>query len=165
MRDRFVANATRGMDLWFLLTHGNHPPEEELPYCDRRFREFRELNPSEATPMQTRFTRYQRSLQIWTLLVCAARDRKCFTYGDVARVLGMKGAGVMSSFLDPVMRYCARNGYPPLTVLVVNKTSGLPGEGLTTLEETNADRERVFRFNWFAVRPPESDDFRAAIGG
>ena len=88
----------------------------------------------------TRFTRYQRSLQIWTLLVCAARERKSLTYGDVARALGMKGAGVMSSFLDPIMRYCARNGYPPLTVLVVNQKTGLPGGGLSTLEEANADR-------------------------
>ena len=53
----------------------------------------------------------------------------------------------MSSFLDPIMRYCERHGYPPLTVLVVNQESGLPGDGLTTLEETNADRERVYRFD------------------
>ena len=72
----------------------------------------------------------------------------------------MKGAGVMSSFLDPIMRYCETRGYPPLTVLVVNQESGLPGDGLTTLEETNADRERVYRFDWLAVRPPESNDFR-----
>ena len=41
----------------------------------------------------------------------------------------------------------------------------MPGEGLTTLEEANADRGRVFRFDWLAVQPPESADFRTARGG
>jgi len=39
-------------------------------------------------------------------------------------------------------------GYPPLTGLVVRQKSGLPGEGLDTLEdeEVNSDREAVFNF-------------------
>ena len=123
-----------------------------------------ELNARAIFMHTTRFTRYQRSLQIWTLLVCAARERKSITYGGVTRALEMGGAGVMSFFLEPVMRYCDRNGYPPLTVLVVNQETGLPGGGLTTLEEANADRERVYRFDWFAIRPPESNDFRDVMG-
>ncbi|MCY3856951.1 MAG: hypothetical protein OXF78_11735 [Rhodospirillales bacterium] len=109
-------------------------------------------------------TRYERSLQIWTLLVCAAREPKCFTYGDVAGAIGMKGAGVMSSFLEPAMLYCESNGYPPLTVLVVNRDTELPGDGLSTSRDPTADRERVFRFDWFAGSPPESKDFKDAMG-
>ncbi len=107
-------------------------------------------------------TRYQRSLQIWMLLVCAARERRSYTYGNIANILGMGGAGVMAQFLGPIMHFCERSGYPPLTVLVVNQETGLPGDGLITLEELNQDREKVFRFDWFEIEPPETNDFAQA---
>jgi hypothetical protein len=107
-------------------------------------------------------TRYQRSLQIWTLLIVAAKERRSYTYGEVAEILGMGGAGVLASFLGPIMWYCDEykpEKLPPLTVLVVNQDTGLPGEGLTTLENVNRDRERVFLFKWFSIDPPETSDF------
>jgi alkylated DNA nucleotide flippase Atl1 len=107
-------------------------------------------------------TRYQRSLQIWSLLVAAAKERKSYTYGDVAKILGMGGAGVLGQFLGPIMWYCEDHELPPLTVLVVNHDSGLPGEGLTTLENVNQDRERVFGYDWFSIVPPETEDFEKA---
>jgi alkylated DNA nucleotide flippase Atl1 len=104
-------------------------------------------------------TRYQRASQIWSLLVCAAKDRKTYTYGDIADILGFGGAGVMAQILGCIMWFCEENNLPPLTVLVVNQETGLPGEGLTTLEEVNKDREAVFNFNWFGEEPPQNDDF------
>ena len=68
----------------------------------------------------------------------------------------------MAQFLGPVMYYCREQQLPPLTVLVVNQDTGLPGSGLTTLEDVNLDRERVFAHDWFQVEPPETDDFREA---
>lgn len=107
-------------------------------------------------------TRYQRSMQIWTLLVCAARERRSYRYGDIADILGMGGAGVMAQFLGPIMWYCEDNDFPPLTVLVVNQETGLPGEGLSTLENVNMDREWAFNFDWFENEPPKEEDFKAA---
>jgi len=107
-------------------------------------------------------TRYERSMQIWSLLICAAKDRKTYTYGDVADILGMGGAGVMAQFLAPIMWLCEDREWPPLTVLVVNQNSGLPGDGLTTIENVNADREKVFNFDWFGVVPPSLQDFTSA---
>jgi hypothetical protein len=107
-------------------------------------------------------TRYQRSLQIWSLLICAARERKSYTYGQTGEILGMGGAGVMGQFLGPIMWYCEDQDYPPLTILVVNQGTGLPGEGLTTVYDVNLDRERVFRFDWFAETPPETKHFEHA---
>lgn len=107
-------------------------------------------------------TRYQRSMQIWMLLVCAAKDRNSYTYGQIAEILGMGGAGVMSQFLGPIMWYCEDMEYPPLTVLVVNQDTGLPGEGLTTIEEVNEDRESVFNYNWFGIEPPQCTNFEEA---
>ena len=107
-------------------------------------------------------TRYQRSSQIWALLICAARERKSFTYGDVADILGFGGAGTMGQFLGPIMWLCEDNEWPPLTVLVVNQETGLPGEGLSTIEEVNEDREAVFLFDWFGREPPQNLDFDEA---
>jgi hypothetical protein len=60
------------------------------------------------------------------------------------------------------MCLCEDNEWPPLTVLVVNQETGLPGEGLSTLEEVNKDREAVFQFDWFAIEPPQNQDFQRA---
>ena len=107
-------------------------------------------------------TRYQRSSQIWSLLVCAARERKTYRYGDLAEILSFGGAGVMAPLLGCIMWFCEKNQLPPLTVLVVNQTSGLPGEGLTTLENINSAREEVFNFDWFGLEPPQNADFEEA---
>ncbi|WP_208797169.1 hypothetical protein [Vreelandella titanicae] len=89
-------------------------------------------------------------------------ERRSFTYGGIAKILGFSGAGTMAQFLGPIMWICEDNDWPPLTALVVNKGSGLPGDGLSTLEEVNEDREAVFSFNWFGVEPPQSTDFSEA---
>lgn len=96
------------------------------------------------------------------MLICAARERKTYRYGDIAGVLGFGGAGTMAQLLGPIMWLCEDSGWSPLTVLVVNQDTGLPGEGLSTLEEVNKDREAVFAFDWFAVAPPQGHDFQRA---
>ncbi|MFW3613161.1 hypothetical protein [Billgrantia antri] len=107
-------------------------------------------------------TRYQRSSQIWSLLICAANERQSYTYGGIADILGFGGAGTMAQFLGPIMWLCEDNDWPPITVLVVNQDTGLPGQGLSTLEEVNTDREDVFNFDWFSVEPPQIEDFANA---
>jgi len=107
-------------------------------------------------------TRYQRSMQIWILLTSATLNRKTYTYGEIAGLLGFKGAGVMAQFLAPIMWLCENNNYPPLTIIVVNQETGLPGDGLSTIEEVNTDREKVFNFTWFEIEPPQIEDFRQA---
>jgi len=77
----------------------------------------------------------------------------------------MRGAGVIGSFLGPIMWYCENNEYPPLTVLVVNQETGLPGEGLSTMENVNTDREQVYNFNSFSIEPPETSNFEKVDRG
>ena len=50
----------------------------------------------------------------------------------------------MWQFLEPVMRYCDAKNLPPLTVLVVQKTSGRPGIALLTTTDPVSDQRRVF---------------------
>jgi len=92
-------------------------------------------------------------LQIWLILVSKAHNRQTVTYGQLAQLLGFKGAGTLAHPLGHIMHYCIQNDVPPLTVLVVNQGTGLPGDGLVGAE-LNADREAVFEFNWFGLVPP-----------
>ena len=62
---------------------------------------------------------------------------------------------MLSSFLELGMLYCERNGYPPPTVLAVYRDTGLPGDGLSTSKDPNADCERVFRFDCFLDHRPK----------
>jgi hypothetical protein len=102
--------------------------------------------------------RSERALQIWQILISAAHNRQILTYQIVGEITGM-GSGTQSQTLDMIMRYCKRNNLPPLTSLVVQKTSGRPGEGLTTVVDRDRDRERVFAVNWFRRRPVTVADF------
>jgi hypothetical protein len=64
---------------------------------------------------------------------------------------------VLAHPLGHLMHYCRQHQLPPLTVLVVNQTTGLPGEGLTDAD-LNADREGVFNFDWYALVPPMPEE-------
>ena len=106
-------------------------------------------------------THATRSLQIWQILIAKANSRQTLTYGMLAQMLRFKGAGVLAPILGHIMFYCQQNNLPPLTVIVVNQRTGLPGEGLTDAE-LNADREAVFNYDWFNLYPPSSEELAEA---
>jgi len=103
-------------------------------------------------------TRSERAMQVWQILAGAAHHRQTLTYGQVAQSLEFEGAGVLAQILGCIMGYCEANGLPPLTCLVVNQETGLPGAGLTTVENLPTDREAVYRKNWFAMYPVQVAD-------
>jgi hypothetical protein len=104
-------------------------------------------------------TQAQHAMQIWMILVAAAHERRTLTYGIVSDLIGFEGADVLAGTLGRIMNYCKENGLPPLTVLVVRQDTGLPGEGLTTIEDVNEDREAVFNEKWYASAPVQIADF------
>ena len=103
-----------------------------------------------------------RASQIWQILVCKAHNRQTLTYGQLADLLGFGGALSPANILGRITYYCIQNSLPQLTVLVVNQDTGLPGKGLIKTD-FNADREKVFRFNWFGVVPPTPDELATAL--
>jgi hypothetical protein len=106
-------------------------------------------------------TRPERAVQIWLILISAAHNRQALTYRLLADMLNYKGAGVFADTLGHIMFFCREERLPPLSVLVVNQETGLPGEGLTDTD-LNADRESVFDFDWYDVVPPTSQELAAA---
>lgn len=106
---------------------------------------------------------HERALQVWQILIGKAHNRQTMTYSELASLLGYSDARPIHHFLNPIMRYCDQNALPPLTVLVVQKGSGSPGEGLTTTVDAAADRQRVFAYNWYNLHPPTPDELKAAL--
>jgi hypothetical protein len=102
-----------------------------------------------------------RALQIWQILIGKAHARQTLTYGMLAHLLGFKGAGTLAHPLGHIMFYCRQHNLPPLTVLVVNQTTGVPGDGLLGTN-LHAQRELVFRYNWYSIVPPTPETFSAA---
>ena len=90
-------------------------------------------------------------------------NRQTITYGTLAKLLSYHGAGVMAQLLDPIMCFCIENNLPPLTILVVNDTTGSPGKGLILRGEENSERERVYKCNWYNIYPPTEEDFAQAL--
>ena len=102
----------------------------------------------------------ERAQQAWQILSGAARQRQILTYGMLGERMGMPPIATGAP-LHCVMAYCAARDLPPLTVLVVSAETGLPGSGLTTVQDLPEDREAVFTYNWDASLPPSANDFAA----
>ena len=108
-------------------------------------------------------TRDARALQIWQILIGCPHNRQIISYETLGGTLGFKGFGVMGHFLDPLMCYCAQQGLPPLTVLVVGKYSGTPGDGLALKSSPAEERERVYDYPWYSIYPPTEAELATAI--
>jgi len=104
-------------------------------------------------------SRASRAIQIWQILVGKAHNRQTITYGELASLIGHEGAGTMGNFSDPIMRYCIQNELRPLTILVVNRDTGSPGEGLVLRGDENSEREAVYQYPWYNIYPPSENDF------
>lgn len=101
---------------------------------------------------------HARAVQIYSILISAAHNRQTMTYKMLASQLGYRGAGVLDRQLGLIMHWCADNELPPLTVLVVNSDTGLPGDGLVRIQELHSDREKVFNYPWFTIVAPAISD-------
>jgi hypothetical protein len=81
------------------------------------------------------------------------------TYDIVAEKVGVHRVG-LGYFLDAIAKYCLKNEYPLLPVLVVQKGSGRP----SAFEKLNCDfdkeRERVYRFEWYKLPPVKVEEMK-----
>ncbi|MCU1716439.1 hypothetical protein [Pseudomonas sp. 5P_3.1_Bac2] len=108
-------------------------------------------------------TRYERASQIWAVLALAAKGRQSLTYGILSKLIGVPAAG-MGKLLEPIQSYCLIEKLPPLTILVVQQDSGLPGTGFTGAKATEfaKDQMRVFAFDWIDHGNPQPEKLEQA---
>ncbi len=109
-------------------------------------------------------TRSERASQIWAVLAWAARGRQSLTYGQLAKLIGVPTAG-LGQLLEPIQSYCLLRSLPPLTVLVVQQESGLPGPGFTgaSAEDFAGAQAAVFGYDWLGHGNPQSELLEAAV--
>lgn len=100
-------------------------------------------------------TASERASQIWGVLGLAARNRQILTYEMVGRLIGVPARG-LGHLLEPIQSYCLTNGLPPLTILVVQEATGLPGPGFSAANAGEYARKQldVFAFDWMEHGAP-----------
>lgn len=107
--------------------------------------------------------REERACQIWSVLAWAARNRQTLTYAQVSRLVGVP-AFAMGGMLEPIQSYCLDQKLPPLTILVVNQETGLPGAGFTAASASDLAKQQtgVFAFDWLEHGCPKPEVLKEA---
>jgi putative restriction endonuclease len=92
---------------------------------------------------------------IWPALTSAAAERNLLKYGEIAPLIPTNPLSVGRA-LGPIQSYCLDANIPPLTAIVVGKTTGLPGSGFVAWDIDNLEEgiEGVFRYPWDTIANP-----------
>lgn len=107
-------------------------------------------------------TRFDQTARIWPLLVFAAQNRRVLTYEMLGRLIG-ESPSDLGRMLEPIQSFCVLEGLPPLTSLVVDARTGLPGEGYIGADDVPQAQAETFLFDWLAYPVPRREDFREAV--
>jgi len=63
-----------------------------------------------------------------------------------------------------MLSFCKKNDLPLLNSIVVDKTTGIPGEGAELkAEQVPAIQMKVFAFDWFDIIPPTIEELKEAF--
>ncbi len=101
-----------------------------------------------------------RAIQAWLILVSRAMNRQTITYQGLSMLMYPREApGVLDKILGRILTYCKKNDLPLLSVIVVNKERGTPGQAEKLYPELDGERERVYGCNWYDICPPTEEDF------
>jgi len=108
--------------------------------------------------------RAERASQIWSVLAWAAKNRQNLTYGQLGKLIGVPTAG-LGQLLEPIQSYCIVQGLPPLTILVVQQDSGLPGSGFTgaTASQFACAQADVFSKDWLELGNPQPEKLELSV--
>ena len=106
----------------------------------------------------------ERATQIWSVLALAARNRQILTYTMLEQLTGLARVGLGQS-LEPIQSYCLLRQLPPLTILVVQEATGIPGAGFSAAspEEYARRQLEVFAHDWLAQGAPSPEDLASAV--
>jgi hypothetical protein len=109
-------------------------------------------------------TRSERACQIWGILAWLARNRQSINYGQLSKLIRVPAAG-LGQLLEPIQSFCIIEKLPPLTILVVQKETGLPGSGFTGAKASEFAKAQteVFEHDWLDYGNPQAERFEAAV--
>ena len=107
-------------------------------------------------------SRFDQTACIWPLLVFAAQNRRVLTYDLLGRLIGAPSDD-LGRLLEPIQSHCILKGLPPLTSIVVDARTGLPGEGFIAADNLPQAQAETFLFDWLAEPVPSREDYRDAV--
>jgi hypothetical protein len=91
----------------------------------------------------------------WGPLVQSAAQHHLLTYQDLTQPLGLRGARPVRFALGLIQSLCLEKRLPPLTSIVINKHTKLPGLGfIAWTGDLQEAHDSVFAFDWSSVPAP-----------
>jgi hypothetical protein len=99
---------------------------------------------------------------MWPVLVLAARNRQILTYALLGELVGVPATD-LGRLLEPIQSHCILKDLPPLTSIVVDARTGMPGEGFIAADNLPQAQAETFLFDWLSCPVPSRDDYRAAV--
>lgn len=97
----------------------------------------------------------ERAYRAWPVLVDRASKKTTITYGELAKILGIHHRAVRY-VLGVIQKHCLDEHLPPLTILIVNQSEGMPGEGFIAwdVDDLETGLAKVYGWNWTAIENP-----------
>ena len=103
----------------------------------------------------------QQAQQFWSILVFAAREQKVVSYSMLSHITGCPEPAPV---LYCIHCYCRQHQLPPLNIIVVDSTTGRPGDEIPRdLRDLSAQQSRVFVHDWLQHLAPSADVFTEVI--
>ena len=111
----------------------------------------------------------QAAAAVWPALTSAAHERSFLTYGQLAPLARTNPLSVGRA-LGPIQSYCMDAGLPPLTAIVIGKSTGVPGSGFVawSRDALNEAFSAVYNYPWSVVENPFTGHwgrYRGAVCG
>jgi hypothetical protein len=107
-------------------------------------------------------SRFNQTACIWSLLVMSADNRQILNYDRLSRLIGVPESD-LGRLLEPIQSHCILKRLPPLTSIVVDSRTGMPGEGFIAADNVAQAQAETFIFSWLEHSPPTREDFREAV--
>jgi hypothetical protein len=95
----------------------------------------------------------RKAEELWPVLVERASGKTTITYAEVRDILGYPTCQPLNHVLWNITWFCEREGYPPLTSIVVSQKTGLPSSGFTDVvgSDVATMQQRVFAHDWSTI--------------
>ena len=105
--------------------------------------------------MSGKVNQEQRAFFAWTILTRCAINKQTITYGELGKELNLHHRAIRF-ILGVIQDYCLHNELPPLTILVLNQNTGLPGCGFIAWDIENSEDgvQKVYDYNWKKLDNP-----------
>ncbi|SRR5260370_18556540 len=102
----------------------------------------------------------RRALQLWSLLVLAARTQTVLNYGIVAKMTGL--ANEHPAPLGHIAFYCMKENLPLLSSLEVSQDTGNPEGDFYGGMDIEAEHRRCFVYDWLTRGVPTLEQLEEA---